>query len=225
MRNLHLEEKTKKHPCYSFDAHHKYARLHLPVAPGCNISCNYCNRKFDCVNESRPGVTSGILTPGEALDRFRMVRDQLQNLSVVGIAGPGDALANWEKTKKTLKLIREEDHNVTFCLSTNGLVLPGLVEEIVELDVHHVTVTVNCIDPEIGALVYKRVNYQGQVYCGIEGAQILIENQLLGIGKLVENGVLVEVNTVMIEGVNSLHIPEVVKKVKELGAFTSNICR
>ena len=53
-----LREKTSKHPCYSFDAHHKYARMHLPVAPACNISCNYCNRRYDCINESRPGVTS-----------------------------------------------------------------------------------------------------------------------------------------------------------------------
>ena len=58
-----MMEKTQKHPCYSFDAHQKFARMHLPVAPYCNISCNYCNRKFDCVNESRPGVTSEILTP------------------------------------------------------------------------------------------------------------------------------------------------------------------
>ena len=27
----------------------------------CNIQCNYCDRKFDCTNESRPGVTSGVL--------------------------------------------------------------------------------------------------------------------------------------------------------------------
>jgi nitrogen fixation protein NifB len=223
MKNIHLEEKTKKHPCYSFDAHHKYARLHLPVAPGCNISCNYCNRKFDCVNESRPGVTSQILTPEKALDRFLLVKEQLPNLSVVGIAGPGDALANWTNTKRTLELIREADKNVTFCLSTNGLVLPEHVEEIVELDVHHVTVTVNCIHPGIGFSIYRNVNYHGEMLHGIEGVRILIHNQLEGIAKLVEKGVLVKINTVMIQGVNDHHIPEVVKKVKELGAFTSNI--
>ncbi|NLI91168.1 MAG: nitrogenase cofactor biosynthesis protein NifB [Peptococcaceae bacterium] len=218
-----VEEKAKKHPCYSYDAHHKYARLHLPVAPQCNISCNYCSRKFDCVNESRPGVTSEILMPGKALDRFKMVRDQLPNLSVVGIAGPGDALANWDKTKRTLELIREEDKEVTFCLSTNGLLLPELAEEIVRLEVHHVTVTVNCIHPAIGASIYKSIHYGGQLYSGIEGARILIRNQIEGIKKLAEKGVLVKVNTVMIQGVNDHHIPDVVKKVKELGAFTSNI--
>ena len=36
-----------RHPCYSLTGSHKFARIHLPVAPRCNIQCNYCNRKFD----------------------------------------------------------------------------------------------------------------------------------------------------------------------------------
>src|SRR6266567_4842298 len=51
-------EKVKNHPCYSEEAHHHYARMHVAVAPACNIQCNYCNRKYDYANESRPGVVS-----------------------------------------------------------------------------------------------------------------------------------------------------------------------
>src|SRR5271165_778763 len=40
-------EKVKNHPCYSEEAHHHYARMHVAVAPACNIQCNYCNRKYD----------------------------------------------------------------------------------------------------------------------------------------------------------------------------------
>ena len=56
-------EKIQDHPCYSEDAHHYFARMHIAVAPACNIQCNYCNRKYDCSNESRPGVVSEKLTP------------------------------------------------------------------------------------------------------------------------------------------------------------------
>lgn len=218
-----VAEQTDRHPCFSFGAHLKYARMHLPVAPGCNISCNYCNRKFDCVNESRPGVTSEILSPREALDKFNLVREQIKQLSVVGIAGPGDALANWENTKKSLQLIKKSDPSIVFCLSTNGLRLPDYAPEIVSLGVNHVTVTVNCLDPEIGAKIYKFVNYKGKRYDGPEGARILIENQLQGIKYLTNHGVVVKVNIVMIMGINDLHIPDVVKKVKELGVFITNI--
>ena len=214
---------TNRHPCYSFDAHHRYARMHLPVAPRCNISCNYCNRKFDCVNESRPGVTSEVLTPEAALCKFNLVRERIENLSVVGIAGPGDALANWENTKKTVALIKESAPDIIFCLSTNGLMLPDYAREIIELGINHVTVTVNCLDPEVEAGICRYVNYGGRRYEGVAGAGILIRNQLAGIEFLARNGVVVKVNIVMIKGVNDRHIPGVVKKVKELGAFITNI--
>ncbi len=215
--------RTCEHPCYSKDAHHKYARMHLPVAPRCNIGCNYCNRKYDCVNESRPGVTSEVLTPQEAKDKFARVKEKITNLSVVGIAGPGDALANWEETKESIALIKELDPDVMICLSTNGLRLPELAAEIVKMGVRHVTVTVNCLEAEIGARIYRFVNYQGQNYSGLEGSKILIRNQLAGIEYLARHQVMVKVNIVMIKDINDWHIPAVVKKVKELGAFISNI--
>ncbi len=216
-------EKTQKHPCYSFDAHQKFARMHLPVAPDCNISCNYCNRKFDCVNESRPGVTSEILTPQAAQSKFARVSGEITQLSVVGIAGPGDALANWENTRETIRLIRAENPQIVFCLSTNGLLLPEYAPEIVALGVTHVTVTVNCLDSAIGAKIYKHINFKGQHYEGESGVKILIENQLAGIALLTSQGIIVKINMVMLKGINDHHIPEVVKKMQELGVYIINI--
>ena len=97
--------KINNHPCYSEGAHQHYARIHVAVAPACNIQCNYCNRKYDCSNESRPGVTSAKLSPEEAVKKILYVGGEIQQLSVVGIAGPGDALANPEKTFKTFKSV------------------------------------------------------------------------------------------------------------------------
>ncbi|EGW37581.1 nitrogenase cofactor biosynthesis protein NifB [Desulfosporosinus sp. OT] len=216
-------EKTQKHPCYSFDAHQKFARMHLPVAPYCNLSCNYCNRKFDCVNESRPGVTSEILTPQAAKNKFDKVSAQIEQLSVIGIAGPGDALADWENTRETIRLIRAENPQIVFCLSTNGLLLPEYAQDIVQLGVTHVTVTVNCIDSAIGAEIYKHINFKGQHYEGETGVKILIENQLAGIALLIGLGIVVKINIVMLKGINDQHIPEVVKKMKELGVYITNI--
>lgn len=47
------------HPCFTAKCS-DYARIHLPVAPKCNMQCNYCLRKYSCVNESRPGVVAGL---------------------------------------------------------------------------------------------------------------------------------------------------------------------
>ena len=218
-----VEEKTKTHPCFSCSSAHKYARMHLPIAPKCNISCNYCLRKFDCVNESRPGVTTEVLSPEEAFAKYKLVKSKMENLKVVGIAGPGDALANFDNVRETLKLIREHDPEVTFCLSTNGLMLPFYAQELIDLGVSHVTITMNAIDPKITAKVYKYVDYLGVTHTGEEGAQILLNNQLSGLKYLADRGMMVKVNIVMLKGINDDHIEEVVKKVRDLGAKITNI--
>ncbi|HWQ78228.1 MAG TPA: nitrogenase cofactor biosynthesis protein NifB, partial [Anaerovoracaceae bacterium] len=217
-----IAEKTKTHPCFSGCAGN-YARIHLPVAKKCNIQCNYCLRKFDCPNESRPGITTKLLTPEEALEKYFRVKAELSNLKVVGIAGPGDALAEFEHTKKTLRLIRAEDPDVTFCLSTNGLLLPQFADDLSGLGVSHVTVTVNAVDPKIGAKIYQRVDHMGMTYTGETGAAILLANQLTGIKMLQDRGIVCKVNIVMLKGINDGHIPEVVKKVKEQGCSITNI--
>jgi len=217
-----VAEKTATHPCYNCAAG-KYARIHLPVAPKCNIQCNYCVRKYDCPNESRPGVTTEILSPEEAFNKFAIVKGKMDNLTVVGIAGPGDALANFEETKKTLQLIKEYDPKVTFCLSTNGLMLPLYAQELIDLGVSHVTVTMNAVDTKIGAKIYKFVNYMGTKYTGEAAAAILLANQLSGLKYLASRGIICKVNTVVLKGINDNHIEDVVKKVKELGVYITNI--
>ena len=213
---------TAAHPCFGEHAC-RNARVHLPVAPECNIQCNYCLRSFDCMNESRPGVSSKILSPLEAFERYVTLKQTLPNLTVVGIAGPGDALANFEETRETIRLIREYDPDITFCIATNGLMLPQYVNELKALGVSHVTVTVNAIDPAIGAKIYKYIHFMGETYTGIEGASILIANQLAGIKMLADNGIVCKINCVTLKGINDSHIYEVTRKTAELGAFMTNI--
>ena len=84
----HIRAKVHNHPCYSEQAHHYFARMHVAVAPACNIQCNYCNRKYDCSNESRPGVVSEVLTPEQAVKKVMAVAAAIPQMTVLGIAGP-----------------------------------------------------------------------------------------------------------------------------------------
>ena len=84
-------------------------------------------------------------------------------------------------------------------------------------------VTVNAVDPEIGKDIYAFVQYEGKIYKGKEGAEILLKNQLEGIKKVTDLGVIVKVNSVLIPGLNDEHIVEIAKKVKECGASLMNV--
>jgi nitrogenase molybdenum-iron protein alpha/beta subunit/molybdenum cofactor biosynthesis enzyme MoaA/predicted Fe-Mo cluster-binding NifX family protein len=222
IRRQEILAKTATHPCYNC-AGHKYATMHLPVAPRCNVQCNYCVRKFDCPNESRPGVTTKVLTPEEAFEKYKVVKEKVPNLTVVGIAGPGDALANFDETKKTMELIKEYDPDVTFCLSTNGLLLPTYASEIISLGVSHITVTINAVDPKIAGKIYKHINFMGTKYEGESAGAILLSNQLSGLRILVAHGVVCKVNIVSLKGINDTHIPKIVETMKEIGCYITNI--
>ncbi|ARN81030.1 FeMo cofactor biosynthesis protein NifB [Methylocystis bryophila] len=216
-------EKVKNHPCYSEEAHHHYARMHVAVAPACNIQCNYCNRKYDCANESRPGVVSEKLSPEQAAKKVLAVASTIPQMTVLGIAGPGDPLANPEKTFKTFELISRTAPDIKLCLSTNGLALPDHVDTIAGFNVDHVTITINMVDPEIGARIYPWVFWKHKRYTGVEAAKLLTDRQLQGLEMLTERGILCKVNSVMIPGVNDRHLIEVNKAVKSRGAFLHNI--
>jgi nitrogen fixation protein NifB len=217
-----MKKNFDNHPCFNDKARHLYGRVHLPVAPRCNIQCNFCNRKFDCVNESRPGITSTIITPEKALTYVNNLTQKNNNLAVVGIAGPGDPFANPEETMQTLRLISKKIPDKLLCVSTNGLNILPYIDELAELNVSHVTLTVNTVDPDIGAKIYAWVRYKKRIRNSEEGAGILLENQLLAIKKLKEKGVIVKVNTIVIPGINDDHIEDVAKKMSELGVDILN---
>ncbi|MFT4095573.1 MAG: nitrogenase cofactor biosynthesis protein NifB [Rhodoblastus sp.] len=216
-------EKIKDHPCYSEEAHHYFARMHVAVAPACNIQCNYCNRKYDCANESRPGVVSEKLTPDEATRKVITVANEVPQLSVLGIAGPGDACYDWKKSKTTFENVSKDIPDIKLCISTNGLMLPDHVEELAAMNVDHVTITINMVDPEIGTKIYPWIFYKGKRYTGLEASQILHERQMQGLEMLTQRGILAKINSVMIPGVNDEHLLEVNKWVKARGAFLHNV--
>jgi nitrogen fixation protein NifB len=212
-----------KHPCFNPDAKGKFGRVHLPVAPKCNIQCKYCNRKYDCVNESRPGVTSNILSPGQALHYVGRLKEMKKPISVCGIAGPGDPMANAEETLETMALIRKKHPDMLLCLSSNGLGIPAHAKKIAEIGVSHVTITMNAIDTKIGAQIYSWVRDGKKVYRGEEAAKVLMDRQIEAIKKLKALGVVVKVNSILIPGVNDHHVAEVAAFVGELGADLHNI--
>lgn len=222
---MKMQQKTE-HPCFGGD-HSKAGRIHLPVAPGCNIKCGFCERKFDCANESRPGVTSKVLTPEQAVERVRVVKEHMEQqggaqLKVVGIAGPGDPLAN-PKTFETFDKVRAAFPEMTLCLSTNGLRLPENIDKILQYDVHSLTVTINALTPATGAKVYEWIHYGGQKMQGEEAAEILLMQQLTGLKMAAAAGLLVKVNFVYIPGVNDHEVLDLAVKVRELGASMMNI--
>jgi nitrogen fixation protein NifB len=210
------------HPCFNAEARHTSGRIHLPVAPKCNVQCNFCNRQFDCANESRPGVTASVMSPVRAVEYLSDAVERCGNLSVVGIAGPGDPFANPDETMETLERVRATFPDKLLCVSSNGLALPEYAPRLAAIGISHATVTVNAVNESVGARIYEWISCGGKTYRGREAAAVLLENQTKAIRLLKEHGIIVKINTVVIPNVNDYHIPEISQYVARLDADIQN---
>ncbi|MDR1929935.1 MAG: radical SAM protein [Treponema sp.] len=212
---------STRHPCFSGAAHMSRGRIHLPVSPVCNIQCRFCKRSFN-KTENRPGVASELLSPAEALELTGRALKLCPEITVAGIAGPGDTLAG-PQALETFSLIHRAYPHLINCLSTNGLLLEERAEALLEAGVRTITVTVNAVDPLILDRICSRVTLDGRVYEGPQGASLLIGAQKRGIRKAAGLGMLVKINMVLIPTVNGDHIGEIARTVEELGAGIINI--
>ncbi len=200
-----------RHPCFNGCAGKKYGRIHLPVAPHCNIQCNYCHRDYDCVNESRPGVSSFLLQPTKVKAYVERMLANEKRISVVGIAGPGDPPCDPEATLESLRQARAASPDLILCLSSNGLHVAEQAENLHKVGVRHITITVNAVDDGIGARIYQWIRTGKSFYFGQEAAAILLKKQLEGIRQVKKMGMIVKVNTVVIPGVNDQHVEEIAR--------------
>jgi len=216
-----FEHLVKKHPCFNPDAHQTNGRIHLPVSPACNIQCRFCKRNFNKIEE-RPGVTRKIVSPEEAVEIVAKALTLCPQITVAGVAGPGDSLAT-DHALNTFRLIKKRFPEILFCMSTNGLMLEEKVDEIVDVGIRTVTVTVNAVDPAILSRICGQIVYEGRIVRPPEASEILIRKQLAGIRKASSKGIIIKINMVLIPGINDGHVEEVAEKVLEARARLMNI--
>ena len=214
------QDLQRSHPCFGGQKHN-VGRIHLPVSPGCNIACRFCDRAVNDT-ENRPGVTATVITPDESIGILEKALEVCPEITVAGIAGPGDTLAS-DYALETFRRVKARFPNLIKCMSTNGLLLDEKAEEVVEVGVDSLTVTVNAVNPEILAQLNRFVIYHGRRYDGVEGAEILIRHQLDGIQKVAAAGITIKINTVLVPEINGEHIEEIARTVKAAGASIYNI--
>lgn len=212
---------TENHPCFSASAHNRCGRIHIPASPECNIRCRFCKRDFN-PTDIRPGVSRGLVAPEKAVELIRRALLVCPEITVVGIAGPGDTLAT-DHALRTFEAIHQVWPELINCMSTNGLELPGQVGRIVAAGVRTLTVTVNAVDPGIQKEIISGIVCEGRFFAGIEAAELLISRQLAGIREAAAAGLAVKVNTVLVPGVNSAHIGGIAMAAAAAGARLMNI--
>jgi len=211
-----------RHPCFNnYDFYS--AIIHLPVAAESNITFRENLRTGLYLQDYCVEGSNTLLSAKEAIDCFGKVRKSLPNLSVVAIAGPKEALADFDTVKQVFLGIRQLHPEMILCLSTNGLMLPVYANHLISIGVNSICVTMHTLHPETGAQIYDHITYMGHHYAGAEGANILLQNQMAGISYLTSLGMAVRINIPVMKDINEDEVEEIIKFAKEYGCKFTNV--
>lgn len=195
------------HPCFGKSAKASVSRMHLPVAPRSNARIRFA------AETKNPAA----ITPEAAVSALEQTISEGKKISVVGITGPGDPLTTFDLTCKTLEMVRSSFPDISLCLTTLGFNGEEYTEKLADLNISHITVLVDAVDPVIAETIYAWIRPSTKTVPLPDASKILVEEQAKSIKAFKKAGLTVKVNTTLYPD-NFEHIEEIAKRAKEYGA-------
>ncbi|MBY8997078.1 MAG: radical SAM protein [Candidatus Thorarchaeota archaeon] len=211
------------HPCYSDSRSTLWHRIHLPVAPVCNVKCGFCSHSIgSSCHTSKPGLSGQIMTPESAVTRAYAEIEKNPLLRIVAISGPGEPLANPE-TFETLEMIRREFKNIAICISTNGTLLEDNVDWLRKTEVDTITVSMSTASIFTASKIYEWARVGDDIFRNEEMGSRIVDSQLRGISKASKAGIHVKVNSILIPEINMQDMLPLAYEIRRAGAALQNI--
>ncbi|MHA1770196.1 MAG: radical SAM protein [Candidatus Thorarchaeota archaeon] len=210
------------HPCWSNDHSSVWERIHLPVAPRCNVKCIFCDRHGGATcHMPVPGRALRVMNVDEALSRLKEELAKRPNLKIVAVSGPGEPLYN-QQTFEVMEAATELDYNLDYCLSSNGVFLLDSIPRLSKIGVRTVTVSMSAVRPETAEKVYEWVKFDRErIFEGF--GEAVVQRQLDGIREARRHGIHIKVNSVLMPGINLDEMGLIAKEIAKAGAEFHNI--
>lgn len=208
---------NKRVPDDVFDASW-YEEVLLPVAPACNMLCNFCSVDRDCIcNGNDPDCDNRALTVKQAVELAVEVSRRGNGVKNVRIAGPCEPLFNLQ-TFEVLKRLRQHAVKLVPCIATNGLELPLKAVDIAELGVKAVDVCINAYSTDTARKLYTNIIKDKTVLTHPEEIHwVLLDSQLKGIEKCLSLDIQIRVFALYLPGINDGDLPAIAKTCGGMG--------
>ncbi len=201
-----------------------FESISLPVAPSCNMMCNFCTKDRDCIcNGNNPEYLSRTMTPRQAVNWAKQAVHENKRIKIIEISGPGEPLYN-AQTFETLKRLNMELPDCFYRINTNGLLLSEKMDDLVKLNVRMINISICSISMEGITRLYSRIIRDKSVISrGNEMAKAILALQAEGIKLCVANGMNVGINTLCIKGANENEIMEMALKFSKMGVNSMHL--
>ncbi len=201
-----------------------FEELALPVAPACNMMCNFCSKDSDCIcNGNSPEYLSKSMTPKQAVDWALSQTNRNKRIKVIKICGPGEPLCNTQ-TFEVLRRLNIELPEHIYAISTNGLLLEEKVGELARLNVKIVSVAMNAVYIDTMLKLYSRIIKGSSVIVkSQEMADAILGSQIQGMKLCIGMGINVKINAIYFPGINYEDIIAIAKKCRDIGVKSISI--
>ncbi len=181
--------------------------LVLPAAPVANHRLRYGQ-----------AVNSRALTPDKSIQWLEDLTGQGRKITRIRIEGPGDPLAAPPVLFELLERLAGAFPGLEAGITTLGLGLVPLLDQLKKLSVRRVTLQVDCVDTAVAEKIYAWIR-PGKKTLALPGAvQLLIAEQKAAVRALAEANIEVSLLTTVYPEVNDAHISLVGTTMSGLGA-------
>ncbi|MCI5139105.1 MAG: radical SAM protein, partial [Candidatus Electrothrix sp. AR1] len=200
-----LSDTETKKPC---EQSMRIKSLILPAAPQANNK-----KRFGEINKPDPA-----LLPDEAIAWIGDLVKGGKEIHGVNICGPGDALADPNTLFSLLDLLKEKYPDCPVKLTTIGLNVAPLAEDLASKGIIQVNLQVEAVSLDILKKIYAWIRPDKRTVPLPEVIAFLLQEQERAITALKEAGIPVNIQTTIYPGINDEHISAVAEKVTSWGA-------
>ena len=167
--------------------------LRISVTERCNFRCQYCmpEKPFSWAPREN------LLSYEELFDFIKIGVDN--GIDKIRITG-GEPLIR-EDLDRLIKMITDYAPEIDIALTTNGYLLPPMVERLKEAGLKRINISLDSLEPETMHYITKKDVY---------------EKVMEGIGKAVASGMKVKLNTVIMKKVNENEVVSLFEFAKNL---------
>lgn len=184
-------------------------RLSLPVSRR-----EFARIRFD----GNPEEAVKPLLPMEALARLEMTLGQGVVPDLVVLSGPGDPLAEPDRTLEILGMLHDKHPAIQLGITTLGIHGEQLVADLVKSGVAQITMVIDAVDQSIMQSLYAWIRPGNKTVPLSRAVAILQDEQLRALRSFCLAGIRVTVKTTVYPGYNDAHIDEIVYRAANHGA-------
>jgi nitrogen fixation protein NifB len=174
------------------------------------------------MNDSLDDKTHAI-NPVQAYSTLQKILAGGTRVSMTGVRGPGDSLADFPNTLAYLRMVRDGFPDMPLCLTSIGVSGNEWVDELSSLGLAQITLLVDAVSPEVALELYTWIRPGRKNLPKPAAVDLLIDKQIEAVRAYSAAGIDVHIVTTVRPGINDREVGAIARAMKAAGAKSMTV--